>query len=36
MLFTKQLSVIGNAELVIANGCVLHNFIIQENDSAAT
>jgi len=36
MLFTKQLSVIDKAELAIANGCVLHNYIIQENDRAAT
>lgn len=36
MLFTKQLSVIHKAELAIANGCVLHNYIMQENGSAAT
>jgi hypothetical protein len=36
MPFTEILSVVDNAELVIANGCVLHKYIIQENDSGAT
>jgi hypothetical protein len=30
------MSVIDKAEMAIANGCLLHNYIIQENDSAAT
>jgi hypothetical protein len=36
MLFTKQMSVIDKAAMANANGCVLHNYIKQENDSAAT
>ena len=36
VLFTIQYCVTDNAELVIRDGCVMHNFIIQENDSAAT